>query len=89
MISEGPNVIEALPGALQNALNGAVRPDEELLIAVRGGVREAFAATRGRLMVLKEPAISGTGPVEVRECSLASVANVRAEPRPSCRGRAR
>jgi RNA polymerase subunit RPABC4/transcription elongation factor Spt4 len=82
VISEGPALIEALPGGLQNALNGALLAGEELLIAVRGNIREAFAATDGRLLVLKEPAISGTGPVEVREAPLASISNVRASPRP-------
>lgn len=82
MISEGPTLIEALPGSLQDALNGALRPDEELLIAVRGNTREAFAATRERLLVLREPAIRGTAPVEVLEASLAGVSNVRAEPKP-------
>src|SRR5207248_1131187 len=65
-----------------NALNGALQPGEELVVAVRGNVREAFAATRGRLMVLKEPLISGTGPVAIAEVPLESVTEVRAEPRP-------
>jgi hypothetical protein len=82
VISEGPALIEALSGALQSALNGALLPEEELRIAVRGGTREAFAATTQRLLVLKEPAISGTGPVEVREAPLTAVSNVRAQPRP-------
>jgi RNA polymerase subunit RPABC4/transcription elongation factor Spt4 len=82
MISEGPALIEALPGELQGALNAALRADEEVLIAVRGNIREAFAATRDRLLLLKEPAISGAEPVAVREVPLESVSNIRAEPRP-------
>lgn len=82
MISEGPALIEALPGALQAALNGALLPDEELRIAVRGGTKDAFAATQTRLLVLKEPAISGTGPVEVRDVPLSAVTSVRSQPRP-------
>jgi RNA polymerase subunit RPABC4/transcription elongation factor Spt4 len=82
VISEGPALIEALPGELQNALNSALRPDEELLIAVRGNIREAFAATAGRLLLLREPAISGAGPVEIREVPVRSISNIRAEPRP-------
>lgn len=82
MISEGPTLIEALPGGLQGALDGALEPGEELVIAVRGNMREAFAATRDRLLVLKEPMISGTAPIEVGQAPLASISNVRAEPRP-------
>ncbi|HTE20523.1 MAG TPA: hypothetical protein VK689_19325, partial [Armatimonadota bacterium] len=82
MISEGPALIEALPGELQNALNGALLPGEQLIIAVRGNTREAFAATAGRLLTLKGPTITGTAPVEVRQASLSSVQGVRAEPRP-------
>src|SRR5689334_12506404 len=82
MISEGPALIEALPGQLQSALNGALTSDEELLIAVRGNTREAFAATRDRLIVLKEPVISGAGQVEVRTARLDGLSAVRAEPRP-------
>lgn len=82
MISEGPALIEALSGVLQNALNGALLPDEELKIAVRGGTKDAFAATTTRLLVLKEPAITGTGPVEVRDVPLSAVTNVRSQPRP-------
>lgn len=82
MISEGPALIEALPGTLQNALNGALLPEEELRIAVRGGTRDAFAATNLRILVLKEPTISGTGPVEVHEVPLTAVRSVRSQPRP-------
>lgn len=82
MISEGPALIEALPGELQNALNGALRPDEELLVAVRGNPREAFAATDRRLLVLQEPTVSGTAPVAVRDVPLAEVTSIRAVPRP-------
>lgn len=82
MISEGPALIEALPGALQGALNAALLPEEELRIAVRGGTRDAFAATTTRLFVLREPAISGTGPVEVHAVPLSSVTSVRSQPRP-------
>jgi hypothetical protein len=82
LISEGPALIEALPGELQSALNGALLPDEELLVSVRGNPREAFAATHRRVLVLKEPTISGTGPVEVRSASLADISEIRAVPRP-------
>lgn len=82
MISEGPALIEALPGALQHALNGALLPDEELIVAVRGNQREAFAATSGRLLVLKEPVISGTAPVDVLDVPLSEVSALRAVPRP-------
>src|SRR6266542_5384139 len=82
MISEGPALIEALSEGLQSALNGSLRPGETLLIAVRGNPREAFAATAERILVLKEPAISGVSPVEIRELPLGSVSNVRAEPKP-------
>ncbi|HEU4752012.1 MAG TPA: zinc ribbon domain-containing protein [Armatimonadota bacterium] len=82
MISEGPNLIEALPGGLQHALNGALLPDEELRVAVRGNVREAFAATDQRLLVLKEPSISGSAPVDVQPVPLAGLTGFRAEARP-------
>jgi len=82
VISEGPALIEALPGALQNALNGALRPDEELFVAVRGNQREAFAATNLRLLVLKEPVITGTAPVDVQDLPLSEVTDIRAVPRP-------
>ena len=82
MISEGPALIEALPGELQNGLNGALHPDEVVLIAVRGNAREAFAATADRLLVLKEGVLLGGVPVEVREVPLDTVSEVRAEPRP-------
>lgn len=79
MISEGPSLVETLPAELQTALMQAVQ-GEELVIAVRGNPQEAFAATRERLLLLKEPAISGD--VEVRGLPLATVMNFRAEPRP-------
>lgn len=82
MISEGPALIESLPGELQIALNGALYPDEELLIAVRGNPREAFAATDRRLLVLQEPSVPGIAPVSVREVPLVTVSSVRAVPRP-------
>jgi predicted amidophosphoribosyltransferase len=82
VISEGPALIEALPGELQNALNGALCPGEELLIAVRANRNEAFAATADRIMLLKEPLIRGAAPVEVREVALSSLSNVRTEARP-------
>lgn len=82
MISEGPTLIEALPGDLQNALNGAVPPDEEILIALRGNHREAFAATARRVLHLVAPAVTGSAPVEIRETPLPDVSDVRAEARP-------
>lgn len=82
MISEGPALIEALPGELQNTLNGAVPPDEEILIAVRGTTREAFAATGKRLLHLLAPVISGSAPVEIRETPLTAVSEVRSEAKP-------
>src|SRR5205085_8638953 len=82
MISEGPALIEALSQPLQDALNGALHPGETLLVAVRGNAREALAATAERLIVLKEPAITGSGPAELREAPIATVSRVRAEPKP-------
>jgi RNA polymerase subunit RPABC4/transcription elongation factor Spt4 len=82
MISEGPSLIEALPEGLQIALNGALAQGEALLIAVKANPREALAVTAERVLTLKEPAITGSGPVEIREVALAAVSNVRAEPRP-------
>jgi predicted amidophosphoribosyltransferase len=82
VISEGPSIIEGLSADLQNALNGAVPPDEEIVIAVRGTTREAFAATPKRLFHLIAPVITGTKPVEVRETPLDQVKEVRAETRP-------
>lgn len=82
MMSEGPALIEALPGELQHALNSAVRQDEEILIAVRGNTREAFAATSRRLLHLIAPAITGIKPVEVRETATEAVTAVKAASRP-------
>lgn len=81
MISEGPSLIEILPGELQGALKSALRPGEELLVAVGGNAREAFAATRERLLLFRSPVISGTGTVEVREVPLGSVSRLRVEAR--------
>jgi RNA polymerase subunit RPABC4/transcription elongation factor Spt4 len=82
LISEGPALIEALPGELQNALNGAVPPDEEILIAVRGTPREAFAASKRRVLHLIAPAITGAAPVEIRETAIPEITDVRSESRP-------
>ena len=67
MISEGPQLIEALPEQLDAALKAAVRADERLLIAVRGRYGEALAATDRRLLLLSDP---GAG----RDVVIASVA---------------
>jgi tetratricopeptide (TPR) repeat protein len=74
MISEGPSLIEALPAPLQNALNGAVQPDEVLRIAVKGGSREALAATDRRILILREPLAAAA--VEIGEIPLGEVQRV-------------
>lgn len=81
-MAEGPKLVEALSGALQGALEAALQPGEEAVIVVRGNVREAFAATASRILVLKEPVITGTAPVEVREAPLGSLTEIRAVPKP-------
>lgn len=77
MIGEGPSLVETLSPGLQKALDAALEPGEDLLIAVRGNPREAFAATRGRLLALKEPVVTGVSPVEVRATPLSEVWAVR------------
>jgi len=75
VISEGPTLIEALPGSLQQALERAVEPGETLRISVRGVTRAALAATDRRVLLLKEP--PGGGPVEIQAIPLAGVRRVR------------
>jgi tetratricopeptide (TPR) repeat protein len=65
VISEGPTLIEALPGSLQQALDRTVQPDEKLRISVRGITREALAATDRRVLVLQEPPGGGEAAVEI------------------------
>jgi RNA polymerase subunit RPABC4/transcription elongation factor Spt4 len=84
MISEGPNWIEALPGPLQEALDGALAPEERLLICVRGMPRHALAATDRRLIRLQEPdPTQGTiGPAQADSWPLEAVRDLRIEEAP-------
>ena len=82
MRTAGPSLVETLPAELQAALNEALEPGEPLLVALRCGTRQVFAATTRRLFVLTEPLVTGVGPVAVRMAPLESVSNLRAEARP-------
>lgn len=85
MIGEGPHLIEALPGALQEALGGALAPDEPLLLSVRGLPRHALAATQRRLLRLEEPTLGRVTSLDVRCDSFPwqAVRNLRLEEAPA------
>jgi predicted amidophosphoribosyltransferase len=76
VISEGPSLIEALSGPLQDALGTSVGAGEALRIAVRGGLREALAATDQRVLILREAMPASGGGIEVSDLSLSDVTNV-------------
>jgi TPR repeat/Double zinc ribbon len=83
MISEGPNWIEALPGPLQEALDGALAPEERLLICVRGLPRHALAATDRRLIYLEEPdPTRAVGPAQATAWPLGAVRGLGLEEAP-------
>jgi len=57
--TDTPNLVVKLPGSLDRILHANVKPDEQVLIAVRGMCKEALVCTDRRVLIIKTGYMTG------------------------------